>query len=279
MTEGNIITTDGYLLATRSIPGVIYSKRDFLLRNGVWRGVKQKALLLQPWHVRKQVVVMSHSDHLTRPLHSRTLRLLGVTRVFATNLIPYRDFASPLPLGLCEPSKESHLHRVFGDPSHLLAADRAADPPERFRGRLYANFSVRNNPRVRQEALNVVATLPRPWSVTVDHPDPTPLGRVQYLRKCREFDLILCPEGNGIDTHRLWETLYMGGTPVVLRNPAINELTKHLPVLSLESWQELRDIENIAQRWSAIQNQNWSHERLEMSFWRHRIEQATAASK
>lgn len=36
-----------------------------------------------------------------------------------------------------------------------------------------------------------------------------------YARLAREYPIIAAPRGNGIDTHRLWETLYRGSIPVV----------------------------------------------------------------
>ena len=43
-------------------------------------------------------------------------------------------------------------------------------------------------------------------------------GRIspeRYSRLVQDFKLIACPRGNGIDTHRFWETLYRGSIPIV----------------------------------------------------------------
>ena len=52
-----------------------------------------------------------------------------------------------------------------------------------------------------------------------------------------EHKFILCPEGNGIDTHRFWETLCLGRIPVVLHNP-VNDYFSSLPVVVLDKWED-----------------------------------------
>ena len=38
----------------------------------------------------------------------------------------------------------------------------------------------------------------------------------KYFDATLECSFIVCPEGNGIDTHRFWECLYLGLVPVIL---------------------------------------------------------------
>ena len=48
----------------------------------------------------------------------------------------------------------------------------------------------------------------------------------------------VCPRGNGLDTHRSWETLLLGRTMIATRGP-LDPLWAGLPVLLLEDWTEL----------------------------------------
>ena len=48
---------------------------------------------------------------------------------------------------------------------------------------------------------------------------------------------IACPEGKGTDTHRFWETLYMGRYPVILHNKVSVDFSD-LPVLILNKWED-----------------------------------------
>tara|TARA_B110000483_G_scaffold216395_1_gene267875 strand:+ start:11480 stop:11737 length:258 start_codon:yes stop_codon:yes gene_type:complete len=51
----------------------------------------------------------------------------------------------------------------------------------------------------------------------------------------------ICPEGNGLDTHRLWECLYLNVIPICLRNHFIEYFknTLNLNMIILDNWNEL----------------------------------------
>jgi hypothetical protein len=58
-----------------------------------------------------------------------------------------------------------------------------------------------------------------------------------YSRALHSHKYVLCPEGNGVDTHRLWETIYAGAIPLVPRNSWSNSLIDlGFPVIQLDSW-------------------------------------------
>jgi hypothetical protein len=40
----------------------------------------------------------------------------------------------------------------------------------------------------------------------------------QYVKLSGNFKYVFCPRGNGVDTHRFWESLYRGQTPVILES-------------------------------------------------------------
>lgn len=64
-----------------------------------------------------------------------------------------------------------------------------------------------------------------------------------YAKLVDSFDFIVCPRGNGIDTHRLWESLYRGRIPILIQS----EHTQYfkdldLPLLLLKSFDEIFDL-------------------------------------
>lgn len=44
----------------------------------------------------------------------------------------------------------------------------------------------------------------------------------EYLYELSRHYFVLCPRGNGIDTHRFWETLYLGGIPMIINTRDTN---------------------------------------------------------
>lgn len=61
------------------------------------------------------------------------------------------------------------------------------------------------------------------------------------FKRLSDYEYCLCPEGNGLDTHRFWEALYLNCVPIVIRNPLIDIIknTTNLPMVILNSWQDL----------------------------------------
>jgi hypothetical protein len=62
---------------------------------------------------------------------------------------------------------------------------------------------------------------------------PPRRSQEQYLWYLSESMYSLCPPGNAHDTHRLWESLYCGARPMVLRTPFIERLLETCPGLQL----------------------------------------------
>jgi len=60
-----------------------------------------------------------------------------------------------------------------------------------------------------------------------------------YIRMSN-YEFCICPEGNGIDTHRFWESLYLNCVPIVIENPLTILLHNktNLPMIMLKSWDE-----------------------------------------
>lgn len=59
----------------------------------------------------------------------------------------------------------------------------------------------------------------------------------KYSRLAANYSYIAAPRGNGIDTHRLWETLYRGGIPLVRDTAWFRNFSFLNPIsISLESW-------------------------------------------
>ena len=53
-----------------------------------------------------------------------------------------------------------------------------------------------------------------------------------------KYKWVLCPRGAGQDTHRLWEALYLGAIPVVVKS-TLFPLYEDLPIIQLNDWSEL----------------------------------------
>jgi len=64
-----------------------------------------------------------------------------------------------------------------------------------------------------------------------------------YRRIMMKYMFAICPEGNGFDTHRFWECLYLKTIPIVKKNSFnIHFLKTELPVFFLNNWSEVKNL-------------------------------------
>jgi hypothetical protein len=76
-------------------------------------------------------------------------------------------------------------------------------------------------------------------------------NKEDYFIELASHKYSICPRGNGIDTHRIWESLYLNVIPIIIENDFIN--IYNLPIIILKNWDEL-DINNLSN--SFINQQN-----------------------
>jgi hypothetical protein len=61
----------------------------------------------------------------------------------------------------------------------------------------------------------------------------------ENLLRLAEYEFCICPEGNGVDTHRLWECLYLEVVPIVIESDFTTILKSlNIPIFVLNSWHD-----------------------------------------
>jgi len=94
--------------------------------------------------------------------------------------------------------------------------------------------------------------------------------REDYFVELKRHRYAICPRGNGIDTHRLWECLYLDVIPIMLKSDSVN--IGNLPVMFVDSWDDLDATtlnRNVASDAIRFKNQNLS--KITMSHWSNKI--------
>lgn len=138
-----------------------------------------------------------------------------VTKVYAVNCNAKN--AIQIPMGFRDHQYTSHkvLSDVLNDTSK----------PSTKTTLCLINFLVANNGDERSKARD--AFKDAPWATKSDymnfnaskslsHNDPeTMKARVEYYAQLKSTKFVICPPGAGMDTHRVYETLYFGGIPII----------------------------------------------------------------
>ncbi len=86
-----------------------------------------------------------------------------------------------------------------------------------------------------------------------------------YLLDLAQSQFVLSPRGNGLDSHRLWESLLMGSIPIV-KTSALDAVYDGLPVLVVNQWEEITP-ELLQAKYTEISQTTWAQERLFLPYW------------
>jgi hypothetical protein len=135
-----------------------------------------------------------------------------------------------------------------------------------FKNILYVNHNINTNPDKRLIVYDLLRG--KSW-VTVEE-GKNGIDFDNYLSNIDNHCFVACPEGNGIDTHRIWECLYLGAIPIVVRNYN-TRFYQDLPICFIDSWQEITE-EFLKDQHEYITKFNiWNLEKLTFSYWKNKI--------
>jgi hypothetical protein len=92
-----------------------------------------------------------------------------------------------------------------------------------------------------------------------------------------EHRFVLCPPGNGVDTHRMWEVLLAGAIPVVLRSQAMTPF-ESLPILFVDDYRKVTQA-FLQNAWTRIRVPKETPKMMYADYWGEKIAEAKQALK
>lgn len=167
-----------------------------------------------PFVQTKRFTFVVHNTDRTFGPAELAMLLPHATRIYAINASVQHPSLTLIPLGFVD----SHLDLLPG-----FKGGSSERPYE-----VYMNFMDCNNAPKRAEcraALADDARVTRAEGLSV----------AEYLIDLGRSKFVLCPEGTGMDTHRVYESLFCGATPVVLHSP-LDSLYEQLPICIVSKW-------------------------------------------
>tara|TARA_Y100001960_G_C14718523_1_gene851091 strand:+ start:395 stop:1852 length:1458 start_codon:yes stop_codon:yes gene_type:complete len=134
--------------------------------------------------------------------------------------------------------------------------------------KIYCNFSIETH-HSRKKVLDICK---QSEHITVEtyesHEKMKELSYSKYIENILDHEMIICPRGNGIDCHRIWESLYLGRVPVVEKS-LTTSFFNSLPILFVDDWNELLDIDLMNKKYDKVKNN--SLELLDFNYWKNKI--------
>jgi hypothetical protein len=231
---------------------IFYSKTDYL-NNKAWRVTKN------------YIVLITHnSDYkIDSSKFNKFLQCGKFKYWFAENPSINEPRLFTLPIGLA--NRQYHKYSRF---NLMMEEKKKNKKPTKL---LLLSFSIRTNKVKRQQCVDSFKNKTYVTNNVV--------YRLYYRDDAKEYDrmffnimldhlFIACPEGNGIDTHRFWETLYMGRYPVVLHN-RVTDAFSDLPILILNKWEDFE--KEYLMFLERIKNKTFTYKKLTQEYWMDRI--------
>ena len=262
-SDKDSLSTDGYMDFCRSVEGIRYYKRDFLYRSGIWRDMQVKSYFSE---IKKstEVLVLGHGDLATRVHDLMLIRATGARSVLAINCTPIRGLSRCLPLGLTNDCNDSPLHRIMGMTSPFIKVLQNTAKQNRSSNSVLMSFNIHTAKKYRDVVYTQFVNQADVTTISLDY---SIAGRLAFLQSIRQHDFVLCPRGNGRDTHRLWESLYLGSIPIVKIGELPNQLLCDYPVWTVNEWREALNPELRARARERILAAVWDVNRLRQSYW------------
>ena len=169
------------------------------------------------------VILLSHNSDENIIENEYSLRILECPRVVSwhsQNVCFKHDKLKMLPIGIANSMWAHGNLAAFYD-----------KPTKKKKHQVFFNFNIQTNASVRQPCYdslkNIYEFLPN-------------LPPVQNHIRLSEYKYCIAPEGNGVDTHRLWEALYLNVVPVVLNTPFTQTLMDTgIPLVVVDSWSQV----------------------------------------
>lgn len=167
-----------------------------------------------PFFSPKKFHVVVHNTDLSFGIAElRTILPLSI-HIYAINTTTAHPDLTTIPIGFVD--RQLPFLATFQRPECLRDIE------------VYANFTRATNDAKRRMCIEAFVNDSRvTWRSGLSVPE-------YYADLCRS-KFVLCPEGTGIDTHRVYEALFCGATPVVLRN-SLSPLYERMPVCIVDNW-------------------------------------------
>lgn len=222
---------------------------------------------------------------------------------FAQNCLIQDDRVFPIPIGLRNPFPyliDNQYPILSGAPyengkfCEMTMKDiylNNKSSPQQF---IYSNFNVGTNPGYRSYIKDICE---RSSFISYDIPVESDSGFKNYYSKILNHEATICPIGNGIDTHRIWEVLYCKRIPITIncnckRHLKINynlsgespqippmeheyalytKLYSELPIVILNSYEELLDEQHLKDMIELEKKKSSNFNLLDFMYWKEKI--------
>ena len=178
-----------------------------------------------------------------------------VSKWYSVNVAYNNVNLVPIPLGIA--SYRNTKSVVFSDFTNLSHNEKIVDS-------IYTNFNINTNYFHRLKAKKSINN-------NLDQSLIENINYDTYLINLHSSEYCLAPWGNGIDTHRFWESLYCETIPITMACEHYESFSD-LPIILINSYDEIK---NIKKDFNFFEK---SIEKLDINWWINNIKNPSKAT-
>ena len=204
-------------------------------------------------HLSKDTIIITHnSDGCVDENYLKYINNTNIKKWFCQNRLISHPKLISLPIGIAN-SQWPH-----GD-QELLIKIRAQENKKN--NLVYKNFDIGTNFNERT------------YCNQVTHDNGIIMSgkcsQEKYLENISKAAFIISPPGNGLDCHRIWESLLLRTVPVVKYHEGFSQF-KHLPILFVDRWEDVT-IQFLRDKVNSY-NIDWDIPELTMAYWKKQLD-------
>lgn len=172
-------------------------------------------------------ILVTHNSDINITNHADSLLNYQPLQYWYAQNVNYKHSKLiPIPIGIANP-KWTHGN------TELL--QKTIDSNNNKSKLIYANFNINTNIKQRNYCLKNIDNSYFEYNISFE----------TYLQKTSESYFSICPLGNGIDSHRIWESLYLETIPIVEKTYNIEYLSSklNLPIVMIDDWKQFKKLE------------------------------------
>ena len=177
-----------------------------------------------------------------------------ISKWYSVNVNYENEKLIPIPLGLANNYS----------PKNLLSKDFEGTNFETMKiDKIYVNFNKYTNLKERHNLYDLFENFN--WT-TIDRKI---LDFNEYQENLKNHKFVLCPWGNGIDTHRIWEALYSGSIPVI-KDHITFKCLESLPVIFIDDYINL-NYDYLIHKSNELKPISINDEFLNLNYWINKV--------
>lgn len=165
-------------------------------------------------------LITHNSDYSINNKYSKILNDKYLVKWFGQNIEIKHSKLTSIPIGIANDSWDHGNQSVFE--KNIL------DVENRKQNLIYCNFEISTNPDERGKCIKSM--------IKNNIPTATKTNFDNYLKELKGSYFSISPNGNGVDCHKTWESMYLKTIPIVTNSINISFYT-HYPLLIINDWE------------------------------------------